>query len=72
MAVGKKLASIFIVLSLSVFGFVLGGTGDVVSSPSEEEPAAYDPVIASIVANVSKSQVTDYIWDLQNFTTRTN
>lgn len=70
MAVGKKLASLLIVLSLSVFGFVLGGTGDVVSSPSEEEPAAYDPVIASIVANVSKSQVTDYIWDLQNFTTR--
>lgn len=70
MAVGKKLASIFIVLSLSVFGFVLGGTGDVVSSPSEEEPAAYDPVIASIVANVSKSRVTDYIWDLQNFSTR--
>lgn len=70
MAVGKKVASLLIVLSLSVFGFVLGGTGDVVSSPSEEEPAAYDPVIASIVANVSKSQVTDYIWDLQNFTTR--
>jgi hypothetical protein len=70
MAVGKKLASILIVLSLSLFGVVLGGTVDVVSSPSEDEPAAYDPVIASIVANVSKSQLTDYIWDLQNYTTR--
>jgi hypothetical protein len=70
MAVGKKLASILIVLSLSLFGLVFGGTVDVQSGPSEEEPAAYDPVIASIVANVSKSQLTDYIWDLQNFTTR--
>ncbi len=70
MAVGKKIASILVVLSLSVFAVVLGGTGDVVSSPSEEEPTAYDPVIASIVANVSKSQLTDYIWDLQNFSTR--
>ncbi|MCK4455156.1 MAG: hypothetical protein KAU99_02280 [Thermoplasmata archaeon] len=58
MAVGKKIASILVVLSLSVFAVILGGTGDVVSSPSEEEPTAYDPVIASIVANVSKSQLT--------------
>ncbi|MFQ5910209.1 MAG: M28 family metallopeptidase, partial [Thermoplasmata archaeon] len=70
MAVGNKIVSISIALSLSVFGLVLGGTSTVFSSPSHDEPSAYDPVIASIVANVSKSQLTDYIWTLQNFTTR--
>ncbi|MFQ6128554.1 MAG: hypothetical protein ACE5QW_06600, partial [Thermoplasmata archaeon] len=67
MFVGKKIVSILVVLSFSVFGVVLGGTDTVLSSPSYDDPNSYDPVIASIVSNVSKSQLTDYIWDLQNF-----
>jgi len=70
MIVGKKAVSMLVVLSLSIFGVLVSGTNSVFSSPSHDEPNAYDPVIASIVANVSKSQLTDYIWDLQNFTTR--
>lgn len=70
MAVGKKVASVLIVLSLSITGLFIGGTSDVVSGPSDESPTAYNPIIADLVANVSKSQLTDYIWDLQNFSTR--
>lgn len=70
MAVGSKLACILVVVSFLLLGVVVTGANTVFSSPPDEEPTAYDPVIASVVANVSRSQLTDYLWSLQNFTTR--
>ncbi len=70
-----KWARAFAVLSTfamigTSLGFVLCISPIGVSSDAGPEPSAYNPVIASIVQNVSLQSLYRYNYDLQNFTTR--
>jgi hypothetical protein len=67
-----RIASVLIAIGIVVssIGFALYSSPFAVSSDAGPEPSAYNPVIASIVENVSLQSLYRYNYDLQNFTTR--
>ncbi len=67
-----RIASILMTLGMmgSSIGFALYSSPLAVSSDTAPELSAYNPVIASIVENVSLQSLYRYNYDLQNFTTR--
>ena len=67
-----RVASVLITLGIvgSSMGLALYSSTVVVSSDADPEPSAYNPIIASIVENVSLESLYGYTYDLQNFTTR--
>lgn len=67
-----RIISVLLTLGIigSSLGFALYASPSAVSSDTDPELSAYNPVIASIVENVSLQSLYRYNYDLQNFTTR--